>query len=104
MLLLFLSSSPLLSIACAFILFYQELCSGLTFADAHARACSVCLLFVFISAAGIFQVGEQKKTGLASSLAPGRLGNKHVERERELQVLCARQSDTCRCVEENTSD
>lgn len=51
----------LLPFACAFILFYQKLCSVFTFANVRARACSVCFLFVFISAAGIFKAGNRRK-------------------------------------------
>lgn len=91
----------LLSFACTFILFYQKLCSVFTFADVRARACSVCLLFVFISAAGIFRVGNRRKqvwhrawhlVVWATSMSR--------EKENCRRVLCARQSDTCRCVEE----
>lgn len=70
----FLSHSPLslspslLSFACTFILFYQKLCSVFIFADVRAHACSLCLLFVSAGAAA--QGWEQKKTGLALSLAP----------------------------------
>lgn len=48
--------------------FYQKLCSVFIFADVRAHACSLCLLF--LSAGAAAQGWEQKKTGLALSLAP----------------------------------
>lgn len=69
----------LLSFACMFILFYQELSSVFVFADvrAHARSLSLCLLFVFITAAGTEENWFDIKPGTACCL-----DNKHVERER----------------------